>query len=297
MNVIHIIGTCNGLVCLYNYFFDDPLYIYNPFTIEYIELPRLDVSPNSVCRVVFGFGFCRKVNEYKVVKILYYKQANNDFVGGAPEAIVLSTKTPTWRKIGKISYDLTGPTSEALVDGKLHWLTFDIVHEDVKYREIISFDLETDQFQVVPRPSCGGLNRINYHLLTVRGCLSAVVSCNGGSNEIWVMKEYNVRTSWRKEMIITSYVPQGLRLNMAPPARRKKNGYLGRRFRVLCVLKNGELLLLYQCRCIVSYNPDTGEFKDVNFQGLPLEFLAFVHVGSLISTNRISGVQNPSQAE
>ncbi|EEF44996.1 F-box protein At3g07870 [Ricinus communis] len=292
LSEFEVVGSCNGLICLYDYFSDDPLYIYNPFTIECRELPRVEASPHSViCRVVFGFGFHPKMEEYKVIKIVYYKQGNNDFSGGAPEAFVLTANTPTWRNIGKIGYDLNGPTSEALVNEKLHWLTFCLVHEEVKYREIVSFDLETEQFQDVPRPGCGGLDQINYHLVTLRGCLSAIVSCNEGSNEIWMMKIYNVKASWRKEMIVRNYVPQGLRLNTVPPARRRKNGYQGRRFRVLCDLKNGELLLLYGCRCIVSYNPETGEFKELNFQGLPLEFLAFVHSGSLISVNTVFGME------
>lgn len=287
-----VVGSCNGLVCLYNYFYDDPLYIYNPFSIEHKELPRFEASPHlNICRTVFGFGFHPKTKQYKVIKIVYYKQSNNDLVGGNPEAFVLalSDATPTWRNIGKIDYELSGPTSEALVSGKLHWLSFVLVHEEVRYREIISFDIETEEFQVVPRPSCGGLNQINYHLVTLRGCLSAVVSSGGGSNEIWVMKVYNEKTSWRKELVIGNYVPM-LRITMAPPSRRKKNGYQGGAFRVLCELKNGEIVILHWNRFIVSYDPNNGEFKEINFQGLPLEFQASVHVGSLISVHKVFGL-------
>ncbi|KAF2308684.1 hypothetical protein GH714_012319 [Hevea brasiliensis] len=211
---------------------------------------------------------------------------NNDLFGGNPEAfvLILANVTPTWRNIGKIGYDLSSPTSKALVNGKLHWLTFIRVQEEVSYREIISFDLETEQFQVVPRPSCGGLNQSNYHLVTLRGCLSAVVT-GGGSNEIWVMKVYNVQTSWSKELVIGNYVPHGM--PMAAPSRRKKNGYQGGAFRVLCGLKNGEMLILHSKRSIVSYDPKNGEFKELNFQGLPLEFEATVHMGSLISVHTL----------
>ncbi|KAJ9135195.1 hypothetical protein P3X46_032404 [Hevea brasiliensis] len=283
-----VVGSCNGLVCLYNYHFDDPLYILNPFAIEYRELPRFEASPPSnICRVVFGFGFHPNTKDYKVIKIVYYKQRNNDLFGGNPEAFVLTLAnvTPAWRNIGKIGYDLIGPTSEALVNGKLHWLTFIRVQEEVSYREIISFDLETEQFQVVPRPSCGGLNQSNYHLVTLRSCLSAVVT-GGGSNEIWVMKVYNVQTSWSKELVIGNYVPHGMPM-AAPPSRRKKNGYQGGAFRVLCGLKNGEMLILHSKRSIVSYDPNNGEFKELNFQGLPLEFEATVHMGSLISVHTL----------
>ncbi|XP_065877957.1 F-box protein At3g07870-like isoform X2 [Euphorbia lathyris] len=288
-----VVGSCNGLVCLNSYFYDDPLCIYNPFTIEYKELPTIgESSLSNKCRMVFGFGFHPKTEEYKVIEIIYYKQGNFDLVGGSPEAFVLTfNNVPTWRNIGKIGYDLTGPTSEASVNGKLHWLTFTHVDEDVSYREIVSFDLETERFEVVPQPSyVSSSNRTNYHLVTLRGCLSAIVQCNDGSNEVWMMKEYNVKSSWSKELVIGNYVPQGLRMNMAPPVRRKINGCQGRKFRVLCGLKDGEILFIYYSRCIVSYNPKSGEYKDVHYQELPLEFQAFAHLGSLVSINSVFGM-------
>ncbi|WCJ20832.1 F-box and associated interaction domains-containing protein [Euphorbia peplus] len=287
-----VVGSCNGLVCLNNYFYDDPLCLYNPFTIEHKELPTIGASSlSNKCRVVFGFGFHPKTEEYKVIEIIYYKQGNFDLAGGSPEVFVLTlNRVPTWRNIGKIRFDLTGPTSEALVNGKLHWLTFTLVDADVRYREIVSFDVETERFEVVPSPSYGSSNQTDYHLVSLRGFLSAIVQCNDGSNEVWMMKEYNVKSSWSKEFVIGNYMPDGWRRNMVPPARRRINGCQGRKFRVLCGLKDGEVLIIYWSRCIVSYNPKSGEFKDVHYQELPLEFQAFAHLGSLVSINSIFGM-------
>ncbi|KAJ8755848.1 hypothetical protein K2173_024393 [Erythroxylum novogranatense] len=277
-----LVGSCNGLICLYNTESDDQLFVYNPFATGYRMLPRMNTHSDSrVSRVVFGFGFHPKTKEYKVIRIVYYAQFNYDFAGAVPEAFVLSFSNPTWRNIGRIPHMLMGPTSEALVNGKLHWLA---IQGETSYRDIVSFDIETEEFQLVPQPDYDLVNPRDIQLVTLRGCLSLVVA-----NEIWVTKTYNVPASWSKEIIIGDYVPPSYRLDMAPPFRRKKNGYQGKALRVLCALENGEILYQYHRRCLVSYNPVSQEFKDHNVQGLPIEFQAIVHASSVISVNTVLG--------
>ena len=66
---------------------------------------------------------------------------------------------------------LSAQASETLVNGRLHWLTQLVRHR----RSIISFGLVDKQFREVPRPNCGNLNRHNYYLVALGGCLSEVV--------------------------------------------------------------------------------------------------------------------------
>ncbi|PON95523.1 F-box domain containing protein [Trema orientale] len=234
-----IVGSCNGLLCLYYRFNHDPLFIFNPFTREYRALPNLFTPLHlRVLRVVFGFGFHPRIKKYKAIKIVYYRDGT--------EAI-------------------------RMIEVYVHTL------------DIISFDLDTEEFQVISQPIGLGLNKFLNHLVTLNNCLSAVISSQFGENEIWVLKDYNVKESWTKELVIPDYVPQGFRMNCAPRGYRP-NGTRKRAFRVLCNLKGGdEILFSHGDNCLVSFNPGCGEFKDIWTEGLPTEFETIVHVGSLIS--------------
>ncbi|CAN0905077.1 F-box protein At3g07870 [Linum grandiflorum] len=294
-----LVGSCNGILCLYNTIDDDPLYLCNPFSrmnddYYYKELPKLKlqvINQNTVCRVVFGFGFHPRTKEYKVVKIVYYKLWNYDFSGGNPEAFVLTIgKDDQWRKLGEVSYFLNGPTSEALVAGRLHWRSYMAKQEEEDVRSkttIISFDLDKEHFQPITGIGYSSLSRTDYNLVNLRGCLSTAVLNGDGRTDIWVMKRYNVEESWTKELVIPSHVPTTYRLDVVPPARRKKNGITGRLSKVLYMFKDGRVLFLYRSKCLVIYDPGCGEFQDMDIQGLPLEFQAFVHLGTLLSLHTI----------
>ncbi|XP_062104516.1 F-box protein At3g07870-like [Humulus lupulus] len=284
-----VVGSCNGLICLYNRSHNDPLFIFNPFTKEYRELPQSINPPHlNAVRVVFGFGFHPRTKEYKAIKIVYYIEGNNFFTATIKETrvYVLNLGDSEWRCIAQKPHNLIiCPASDVLVNGNLHWLTvkFDQNGEETR-QDIVSFDLATEEFQVIPQPMDLGLNKSLTHLVTLNDRLSAVVSSQIGQHEIWVLKDYNVRESWSKEMVIPGYVPLGFRMDSAPPARIRYNGSRRRSFRVLGSLHGGdEILFSYRDRCLVSFNPDREEFKDFRTEGLPVVFETIVHMGSLIS--------------
>ena len=69
----HIIGSSNGLVCLcYNLNQLDrfKIQIWNPTTRKILELPRCDCQEEVGAKFVLGFGFCPKLNDYKVIKVI-----------------------------------------------------------------------------------------------------------------------------------------------------------------------------------------------------------------------------------
>ncbi|KAK9285573.1 hypothetical protein L1049_024768 [Liquidambar formosana] len=189
--------------------------------------------------------------------------------------------SPMWRSLGKMSYQLDRRPSGSLVSGKLHWVTRRRRYHAARTRCIVSFDLADEKFKEVPKPDCGGLNRCNYHLLVLGGCLSAAVYFNNGKLEIWVMKEYNVKESWVKEFNIGAYVPKGLKQDGDRSFRIWKNSLNGRAVQIVCLLKNGEVLLEYKGRALVCYDPKSGKFKDLLLQKMPKWFQTIVHVGSL----------------
>ncbi|EOX93376.1 hypothetical protein QUC31_004100 [Theobroma cacao] len=279
-----VVGSCNGLLCLSDSLYNDALYVYNPFTMDYIELPKSRQYPDQ--EVVFGFGFHPKTKEYKVVKIVYYRNTSSSYnrarriIYPQSDVQIFTLGSSAWRSLGKVSYQFVRRPSEALVSGRLHW-----VSRPRRYypaRRLMSFDLADEQFREVPKPDCGGLNRCNFHLSVLRGCLAAAVYGNYGKLEIWVMKDYNVKESWIKEFSIGAYTPKCLKQNLDRdrPLKIWKNASNGKVVRVLCLLENGEILLEYKNRVLVSYDPKKGKFRDLVLQGIPNWFQTVVHAGS-----------------
>lgn len=278
-----VVGSCNGLLCLSNSLYHDALYIYNPFTCNHIELPKALNYPEQ--EVVLGFGFHPKTKEYKVVRIVYYRNSHGSLprprrmIYPQSEVQILTLGGSMWRRLGKAPYQLDRRSSEALVNGRLHWVSRPSRYKPA--RRLISFDLADEQFREVPKPDCGDLNRYNYHLAVLKGCLSAAFYCNYGRLEIWVMKEYNVKESWVKKYNIVAYTPKGLRQSPDRPSEFWKSSSSGRAVRALCLLRNGEVLLEHKSRALVSYDPKQGMFKHLSLQGMPNSFQTVVHSGSL----------------
>ncbi|KAJ4730158.1 F-box protein [Melia azedarach] len=277
------VGSCNGLLCLSDSLYNDALYVYNPFTRDYLELPKSMQYLDQ--EVVFGFGFHPTTKEYKVIKIIYYRKNCSNFqrarriIYPRSDVQVYTVGTPAWRSLGKLTYQFVRRPSEALVNGRLHWVTRPKRYSPA--RRIVSFDIADEQFREVPKPDCGSLDRCNDHLAVLRGCLSAAVYGNYAKLEIWVMKDYNVKESWIKQFNIGAYIPKGLKHNLDRPLKIWKNASNGRVVRFVCILEKGEILLEYKSRALVSYDPKRGIFKDLVVKGIPNWFQTIVHQGSL----------------
>lgn len=276
-----VVGSCNGLLCLADTLFHDQLYVYNPLSLDQVQLPKSNKYPEQ--EAIFGFGFHPKTREYKLVKIVYYRNKLNAhkparrIVYSQSDVQVFTLGASAWRSLGKVSYQFVRRSSEALVNGRLHWVTRPRRYNPT--RRLISFDLADEQFKEIPKPDCGGLNQCNYHLTVLNGCLAAAVMWNYGKVDIWVMKEYNMKESWVNQYTIGAYTPKALKHNLERPAW-KQVASNGRNVRVIRVLENGEVLLEYRSRVLVSFNPKNGKFKDLAFQAIPKWFQTVAHVGS-----------------
>ncbi|KAK2985691.1 hypothetical protein RJ640_011919 [Escallonia rubra] len=263
---LNVVGSCDGLLCIWDSY-ANAVYIYNPFTRNYRELPKSNQLPDQ--NVDFGFGFDPKTNLYKVVKMVHCRIVyNRDGCSySQSEVQVLSLGSNTWRSVGEVPYCLERRSSEApLVNGRLHWLTR---NHPPRIREIVSFDLADEKFRDVPKPDCVKLKYRAYPLAVLGGCLAAIVR----GSEIWVMKEYNVKESWVKVFNVGAYWP-----SLQHQGLEQSRGIL---IKLLCPLKNGELLLEYKGSNLASYDPKSRKFKQLNFPGMPNLFRTVVLAGSL----------------
>ncbi|XWS31049.1 hypothetical protein CRYUN_Cryun23aG0043600 [Craigia yunnanensis] len=258
-----LVDSCNGLLCMHDT--SQSIYICNPFTRLYIELPKLINYPTRVGPL--GFGFHPTTKEYKVLQIVFRRQWKRRDLNVATSTLVqsevqiLTIGIPAWRNLGMIPYRFIWPASKAMVNGRLHWLSKPNKYTTVSL--LISFDLETEQFQEVPKPDCCGLPWCFHHLMVLRGCLSAGACHDYEQLEIWVMKEYGTKESWIKEFTIgTNYLPQTLKQQEILSFNYSKLHFPNSFVRVLCILKSGEILLEYESRAIVLYDPRNGTFRD-----------------------------------
>lgn len=94
------------------------------------------------------------------------------------------------------------------------------------------------------------------------------------------MKDYDAKESWIKQFSIGIHVPSGLEQDLSQSFRDSKL-YRNISFvHVFYLLKNGDILLVYKCRALVSYDPRDGTSKDLLLPGMPIWFEGSVHEGA-----------------
>ncbi|GJW34556.1 F-box protein-like protein [Tanacetum coccineum] len=237
------------------------------------ELPRLHKAVVAKADPILVFHCDYPIrNQLSFVElrwIVYYRtprRINPKTIGSYPrsEVHVLtigeSNSNNGWRCLGKVPYQLDRQAKEVVVvNGRLHWVSRPGRLGGLgglTGRTIVSFDLKDEQFKLVSKP----VNRSNYHLTVIDGCLAAAVSCGYGKLEIWVMKDYDVKESWMKRFDI-----HGAYLAKVPSHDYGiwRKAMHEKMVRVLCVLKNGEILMEYRGGSLVKYDPKWKEFKEI----------------------------------
>uniref|UniRef100_A0A2N9FZY2 F-box associated beta-propeller type 1 domain-containing protein n=1 Tax=Fagus sylvatica TaxID=28930 RepID=A0A2N9FZY2_FAGSY len=203
-----IVNSCNGLLCLSKSIMNNPYFICNPITGEFITVGHEEKEKSLWGSVFPGFGYCRKSKKYKVVRLVL--RLENMFQRMA-EVYTLGSTDTSWRSIGSAPFDLDLALFPTYLNGVIHWVK---ASDDEKMKGsvfIIGFDFEEEKFnEVSPPPPFGEKhkeekNLYNLNMGVLGGCLSLCDCTFVDHLDIWMMKEYGDPASWTKEYVISAH--------------------------------------------------------------------------------------------
>ncbi|XP_027351261.1 F-box/kelch-repeat protein At3g23880-like [Abrus precatorius] len=238
-----VVGSCNGLVCLYGFYVEDEFDKYwvrfwNPATrMKSKKSPCLHVNPccrrfRSFVSVKFGFGYDDSSDTYKVVFVLL------DCRSETIEVIIHCMGDNYWRKILNFPSFPILEQNGLFVNGTVNWLALDKFGSHYQWEVvttnqlvIFSFDLQKETYKYLSLPD--GLVDVpsdEPNLVVLRDCLCLFYDDRKTHFVVWQMREFGVGKSWN-QLVKVSY--EHLRCE----------GLL-RPLLLLCISENGDVLLL-----------------------------------------------------
>ncbi|PWA83293.1 hexokinase [Artemisia annua] len=180
---IDIIGSCNGIICLYR---RRPGFILCNFSIRReVKIPDHPFmrANEKDCEASLGFGFDPIANDYNIVGIFYDGTVHTSFI--------YSLKTNSWSEIDfPTRPNFFVMPRATFFNGALHWVAAE--RSNIRERMILTFNLSSHVFGTIslPEPS-----RRARELTILNGCLG-LISKERSTTWIWVMREYDSVASW-----------------------------------------------------------------------------------------------------
>ncbi|XP_047340422.1 F-box protein CPR1-like [Impatiens glandulifera] len=201
---ISICGSCDGLLCMSIHDIMKNVFLWNPSTKKSIQLPLPPPVSTAVSTAdklnsfVYRFGYDNTNNDYKVVKLMFFKirESIEDY-----EIKVYSLKSNSWHIPKKFPYcPKLKSIGDSITCGAMHWIS-KVGSE--KKRSIVAFDLGTEIYRVISLPE---LSDSYYYLYldNLEGCLSATCSYHSSNVDIFLLKEYGGKNEhWSKLITIS----------------------------------------------------------------------------------------------
>ncbi|KMT04052.1 hypothetical protein BVRB_8g186490 [Beta vulgaris subsp. vulgaris] len=281
---IELIGSCNGILCISDKSKTN-VFLFNPLTKSQRKLPPClkDLGNNHHNKtLVFGFGYDRKNDDYKVLRMIqdsYYNEDNNS------EAEVYSLRNNSWKCVERMPYYLLFVSRHGVfVNEAIHYI---VVTKELQMqcKFIAGFDFKTETYSLMDCPDyddklggCLDMGELGgclcllvmYRTLLPVGPLEILddrIEFTMDRADLWVMKEYGKKESWVRLFSI----PQTQTFDM----------YL--QVRVIVYSKDGKRILLeFDTLGLGWYYLETQSFD--RFRGLPkAPMCSGFFVGSLVS--------------
>ncbi|KAJ7946551.1 putative F-box family protein [Quillaja saponaria] len=213
-----VLGSCNGFVCLDSnkgYALTqtptngEELVLWNPSIRKHwmLPLPPKDFQQNPDSKFKFsgysrGFGYDSIHDDYKLVWVLVWKSQMNDYVYNC-QILVYSLKNDIWRKVEFQDRAFAPKTYKGVFfGGAIHW--FNNITYERKRKYIVAFDVVAEEIRFLTLMEEADQEH-SMGLGVLGECLSATVYNDYTRNfDIWVMKEYGVKSSWTKLVSVSN---------------------------------------------------------------------------------------------
>lgn len=233
-----IVGSVNGLVCLAGGTGD--LFLWNPTIKRYKRLSPSICTLTSNTNFIYGFGYDKFHDDYKVVCIVAIYQHDSY---STVEVKIYSLKSDSWRNMDDLGDRMRSVSSGTFCNGKLYWTTS---YGLGKCRRrgtwgLVSMDMADEKWGKLEPPCFGeedygfrlGVLGNNLSVLSINICLTHV--------NMWVMEEYGVKESWTR-MYTIKCLDDIERYFLSPS----------------CYMSNkGEILIVYGAPGILQNQEDT----------------------------------------
>ncbi|GAB4857340.1 hypothetical protein Ancab_015248 [Ancistrocladus abbreviatus] len=247
---INIVGSINGLICLNLCTVATSIVLWNPATRHHFQIQHPQLTLEDDERVSLGFAYCSKVDDYKVIRILYTKHFKADMCPSRVE--IYSTQVNSWRSVEGVNLPWLcyQKTCGSIANGVPYWYAFDLQDEGPTFRELITwFDVSCEVFNIYPLPSYHQHSNSRFRMrLGVLEENPAVIVYNGGF-EVWLLDQSGVegnRVSWTKKFSVDSIM--GVE-------------------RVIGCWKHGEIIAEDANGGLVLFDPSPKSIKDIPTTG------------------------------
>ena len=254
--ILHVVGTCNGLLCLSDYSLKtDRIFLWNPCVGKYLRLPSPNVTyaTHGVFKGSLGFGFDPETNDYKVVRVVSFPITPN-LPTLQHKVEVYSLSTGQWRMLSDSLVPtcvVYGILTQSSVNGAMHWLVSRTANDNQFDHFGLVFDLHNEVFREILLPELPAYMRQRSTLCaSVSTYRNSIALFHDDHNslclDIWVMKDYGVVSSWMKALSLP------LRKNI---------------MRAVGFCRNGHIVLELDGGQLISWDLETQEIKDFGIIG------------------------------
>ncbi|KAK4551206.1 hypothetical protein RGQ29_032465 [Quercus rubra] len=253
-----VVGTCNGLLFLSNFFHAAPnngFWLWNPCVGKLLKLPSPNVTyaTHGAFRGSSGFGFDPKTKDYKVVRVVTLLE-NFDLGKTRPQVEIYTLSTGQWRMrtgLAPICVLLrSGP--QTFINGALHWVAFGVSDNNLR-NFVLAFDLGDEVFHEILLPEFPGHMGLMSSVSVYRNSIAFFRKDNDFLH-MWAMKEYGVVSSWTKVFSLPLF---NLDFFGASDSIQRALGFR----------RNGEVILKLDGGRLISLDLKTGEIKDLRIMG------------------------------
>ncbi|CAK7350766.1 unnamed protein product [Dovyalis caffra] len=216
---VELVGSCNGLLCLFDKNSKKSFYLCSPMTGE-------------IC--IFG--------------------------------------EDEWKSIGEIPFPAYKKFFGVSLNGALHWI---VNLDDDEYPDLIcALDIDIQRIRPMSPPNGFRKDTTEMSLGVLRDRLFICDNMTLYDLDIWVMKDYGIKDSWTKEIVITKNSLSSM----------LQNCFL----QPVMVSKDGKVLISSDSNALVWYDPTSKSFTDVTLPSrIGPEFEAVCCVASFDSLSDI----------